>query len=558
MSFRSKIERGVDWLLTLGRPGKMAEREHFRLFVRDHAYRERFLAIMNSRGYRAGKTGPGQTPWLGGGRSADAEILGDLPKLVNRSRELNRDDPVGTGITKSIVNNVIGTGMVPQARTDSPTKNKALEAYWKKQRNQTALADDMTHGEAQRMRFSKVLEDGGTFVKKTKRTLGDRTWFETIEKDRISTPASKKPADPLGSIRDGVEKDRYGIPVAYWIRKGYPSDFGHGKLEFERVDASVVNHLKVGATRPGQTHGVPIFHAVLQDLRDLDLLMLASLKRVQIAACLAVFLETPEMLENVIDKTAKKYGYVLDQRLSPGMIMKTLPGEKVSTLVPNFPTPQLEPFVVMLCRRIGASLGLSWQIILKDFSKSTYSSARTDLLESRQVYVILQKWFAEKELNWEWQAVMEDGVLSGDPLLAGVTLEDIVEGMVQWIPNGWRWIDPKKEAEGIKLQMDMKLTTRRDEAAALGKDWEDLLVQAAKEEAREKEIREEFGLGPKKEAATPPPFGKPKEDDDEEDEEADDKDEDKDEDDGDKIERMFMEQLEEVVGEAKARGLINA
>ena len=75
--------------------------------------------------------------------------------------------------------------------------------------------------------------------------------------------------------------------------------------EFYRVEAERVYHLHQ-IERPGQSRGVPLLHAVLQDLHDLDLLLLASLKRVQIAACLSVFVTSPQAMEDLLDVTAEK------------------------------------------------------------------------------------------------------------------------------------------------------------------------------------------------------------------------------------------------------------
>jgi hypothetical protein len=149
----------------------------------------------------------------------------------------------------------------------------------------------------------------------------------------------------------------------------------------------------------------------------------------------------------------------------------------------------------MLCRRIGAALGVSWQIVLKDFSASTYSSARTDLLEARQTYVYFQKWFIEKYLDWQWFAVMEDARLNGE--LPGITPEEIE--MVTWIPNGWRWVDPEKEAKGVQIELEIGITSLRDVCASQGKDWEEVMRQRLVEEKREKELRKEMGLEEKKE-----------------------------------------------------------
>jgi len=485
--------------LRLISPRRAAVVQHLRLMERDPDYRESVLALMRLQGYKAARKGGNNTAWLDSGRSADAEVLGDLPALRSRARELNRDDAIGSGISGSFVNNVIGTGIVPQARTEDEETNRRLEAVWAERAPVLDPVDMLSHGQTQRLVFRKWFEDGEVLRKAAKTGPYEPVWFETIEADRLATPREKW-GNP--QFRDGVERDEYGRVVGYWILKSHPGDaMGAAALrdseQFVSVGPDVCRHLKI-IERPGQSRGVPAFHAVLQDLRDLDLLIVACLKRVQIAACLSVFIKTLNPIDDVLDTTAKKYGYVLDQQITPGMIFKLYPDEEIQTLIPNFPVPELEPFVVMLARRVGAALGVSWQVVLKDFSKSTYSSARTDLLESRQVYAVFQTAYVSQCLNWEWQTVMDDAALRGDMRLSGITPEE--RRAVHWIPNGWKWVDPVKEAAGAQLELQMGTQTLRDLCAEKGKDWEEQLRQRLREELREAELRKEMGLPEKGQA----------------------------------------------------------
>jgi capsid protein len=199
-----------------------------------------------------------------------------------------------------------------------------------------------------------------------------------------------------------------------------------------------------------------------------------------------VFIESTAKTPSLLSVTAEQYGYRLDQDLEPGMIFKLNKDEKVSTLVPNFPTPELEPFVIMLARRIGAALGVSWQIVLKDFSKANYSSARTDLLEARGVWLIMQDLFRERILDWMWFQVLADARLRGDPRVQGLSDDDL--RAVYWIAPGWRWVDPLKEAQAAEVRVRLGLDTIRDLCAADGKDWEEQLAQAALEMKRRAEL----------------------------------------------------------------------
>lgn len=484
MSTSERITQAVDWAIGLVSPERAALRAHFREMERNQGYREMTFALLGARGYRAAEKGTTSTPWSGSRGSADAESLAQLPELRSRSRELNRDDPIASGLTHTFVRNVIGTGLRPQARTGDPKTNTDLEAVYNERRDQLYPADGLTHAEAQQLLFRKVVEDGA--ILNHQRIKGNEPLtFEIIECDRLGNPWGARTQLKNGNeLREGVEKDPDGMPVAYHVQKGHPGDMvlpRAGDLKFQRLEAETCRHLKF-TERPGQSHGIPMFHAILQDIHDLDLLLVASLKRMQISACLSVFITSEASLDKFVSKTAEKYGYKIDQKLEPGMIFKLNRGEDISTLIPNFPPPELVPFIVTLARRIGAALGVSWQIVLKDFSDSTYSSARTDLLEGRQAYTILRKWFMHKHLDWEWAAVLSDAWLRGDPRLAGVT--DAQIGQVEWFGDGWEWVDPQKEANSKAIALGAMLTTLEEEWIKLGKDpekmWERLRLQKKK------------------------------------------------------------------------------
>jgi len=60
-----------------------------------------------------------------------------------------------------------------------------------------------------------------------------------IEADRLSNPQH---APDTERLRGGIERDRFGAPVAYWIRRTHPGDFMAGWLtagaeDWERISA---------------------------------------------------------------------------------------------------------------------------------------------------------------------------------------------------------------------------------------------------------------------------------------------------------------------------------
>jgi lambda family phage portal protein len=390
---------------------------------------------------------------------------------------------------RDLARNVVGTGHKPQANTGTPTKDKALEEVFAERSKLLSPAEGLPYPALQYLRFLKFLEDGEIFVVKSWGPGG--TYTETVEADRVMTPMGKTESFEL---RHGVVKDSRGVPTGYWVADRHPGDV-YGLVhdtEFKLIPKDRCYHL-ANIVRPGQTRGVPPLHAVLQDLHDLDLLLVASLKRVQIAACLALFIETEQDPVNLMDLETETHRYIMEDTIDPGMIMVLKSGEKVHNLVPNFPTPQLEPFVFMLARRIGAAVGVSWQTVLKDWSKSTYSSARTQLLDERQEYKRLRVLFQDL-LTWEWKAVLEGAQMAGEPRMVGVTPEDLDK--VAWIAPGWQWVDPDKEAKAVAAMLETGLTTFQIEAAKLGRDWQELVIQRLEYEQFEAEERKARGLEP--------------------------------------------------------------
>jgi capsid protein len=63
-----------------------------------------------------------------------------------------------------------------------------------------------------------------------------------------------------------------------------------------------------------------------------------------------------------------------------------------------------------------------------------------------------------------------------------------------WVPQGWQWVDPLKEAEASKLAIEQGLSTLSDETASQGKDWEEVVEQRAREQKKIKELEERDGI----------------------------------------------------------------
>ena len=497
--------------LDLIAPKRAQLARHFARYETDATYRASWDVLFERGhgGYRDAQRAPDKTPSrvFGWSRSADAEILGDLKNLRAFCREAARDDPVASGVLRAYMQGVVGTGVNDQSSALERDKQTAINAVWRSLRDSLFPAERLSWAGGQRLLARRKLEDGEAFVVRYWPQSGDPVQFDLVEADRVDTPLDAEPEDPEGEIREGVERDRDGRIVAYWVAKKHPGDTAlrtviRGKrqvvrplvkAEFTRVRAEDAFHLRNEHLRPGQTRSVPILHAVVQDLRDLDLLVEAVLKRVQVAACFAAFIKSPEDVKQFATATGKKYGLRLKQDLVPGMLYKLFPGEEIQTLNPNFPMPDLDVFVRLIARRVGTALGVSWQIVLSDFSEANYSSARADDRRAEKSYAIARQDLVEC-LTWIRRTVLEDALLRRELVLvrAGVTAEDLD---ATWIaPQRNVLLDPEKENKADVIALEGGLDSQKDVHARRGKDWEEVMRQRLLEEKREQELRAELGL----------------------------------------------------------------
>ena len=513
MAFGDSLRNGVDWVVGLFSAKAGAKRAHFRRLERDYEYREAFFSAMRARGYRAAREKAGNTPWAGSDMSADGELIPDLRVLRAHQRELERDDPLASGLARTFRNDVVGDELRAQSVTPDADLNRDLEDYWNSRRNDLFPAIGLPFGAVQRLIYAMARRDGGVLIKRTKdagKPAAAMT-FEVVELDRLRPTAVAGPSvgelgDPEGWITEGIEKDRTGKPVAYWISEHHPRDIiPRGKAiqnrwKYIRVPAEDCIHYRRNVDRAGQSFGVPDFYAISQDLKDIDLLVLASLKRSQIAACMAAFIKSDQGIDDLFSTTARRFGYELDQQIEPGMIFALYPGEDVHTLIPNFPTPELVPFIVMLCRRVGAAVGVGWEVVLGGFGDSNYSAARTVLLEARKTYGVDRHDFVEGVLRWIWRNVMEDARLRG----AIPPVDDVAIAQNDWHHQGYQWIDPQKEANATKVDLETGIRTLRQVLREKGiADWRDHIDQKLEEELYEQEQREALGLPSKVPEAGP-------------------------------------------------------
>jgi lambda family phage portal protein len=448
--------------------------------------------------------------WGTSNTSADGELVSSLASLRARSRQLVRDAPYAKRAKVIIQNNVVGAGigMQAQVKTARGVLNKRvnddIELAWEAW---MLAANCHTGGclhfaDLERAAMGQVFEAGEVLIRKHYSKFGDSPVpfaLELIEAERLADDYSVPgPTADGASVRMGVEADKYHRPVAYWLRQRHPGEArwseGGSSERLERVPADQIIHLRIVDRWP-QTRGEPWLHAVLRKLNDTDGYSEAEIVAARSAASYMGIIESPEDSQQNTGTTTATATGGSEMVMEPGEVKHLAPGEKFNSFAPNRPNSGAEPFLRFMLREIAAGAGTSYESLSRDYSQSNYSSSRLALIDDRDLWRTLQRWFIRSlraPLHNEWlqQAVLSRAI-AGIPV-DQYALNPLKFNAVRFKPRGWSWIDPTKEVAAYKEAVLAGFTTVSDVIALTGsgRDIEDVLD----ERKQELELMEAAGL----------------------------------------------------------------
>ena len=139
-----------------------------------------------TRAYEGARTGRRTEGWVAAGTSANAEIGPALSRLRERSRDLVRNNPYATKAVQALVSNLVGTGIVPRARSSRQRLVKAADQLWQAFA-EAADADGLTdlYG-LQALVARSLAESGEVLVRLRDRRLEDGPQIRHPVGQRIS------------------------------------------------------------------------------------------------------------------------------------------------------------------------------------------------------------------------------------------------------------------------------------------------------------------------------------------------------------------------------------
>ncbi|HET6606736.1 MAG TPA: phage portal protein [Rhodopila sp.] len=479
------------------------------------------------------------TPYLWSPDGETSQFFRD--RMVSRSRDIERNDGWARGGITKILDNVIGAQFRPISKPDYRslayyTGNSAFDAKWADEFGHAidacwrTWADDIGHycDAMQKLTMAQMfwvamrhkLLDGDALAVMLWRDdlIGPgraryATSVQLIDPDRLSNPQLRFDQN---AMRGGVEVDDYGAPMGYWIRRAHQGDwFSAAKSvqwdflpRYTDWGRPIVVH-DYDHDRASQHHGaVGVLTPVLQRLRMLTRYDSVELEAAIINAIFAAYVKSPfdqEMVQEALDagdRDEAPLGQYQDMRrefwegrrsLVGGAQMTHLfPGEEIGTINAARPNSNFEPFEVAILRHVASGIGITYEQLTADFSRTNYSSFRGATNEVLKTFNRRAKNFDSGFAMPIRAAAIEEFMSVEDiPLPAGAPpFEEFraAYSKCHWLRPGRGWVDPVAEKQGAIIGMEAGLSTLEMEVAEnAGLDWEEVVDQRAIELARFKE-----------------------------------------------------------------------
>ncbi|WP_199797603.1 phage portal protein [Pseudazoarcus pumilus] len=465
--------------------------------------------------------------------SADADLLPDLESLIGRSRDLARNNGLMASGMQTMRDNIVGAVLKLSASPDYRLlgwdREQAREwgniteakfRSWAERPDECDAARTLNLlGIAVRGLSDAMLNGDGLGLPLWVPRAGARwnTRIMLVESDRLSTPIGMESRE---NIRGGIEFDQFGAPTHYHVLKRHPGDAlmglagviaGSRVMEWDRIPAFTpwgrrrVIHLH-DKERTGQSRGKPIVAAVMREFKMAGDYASNELKASVANSLVAAFLESDLgesagvlFGEDPRGAWAESVKQTKRMRKLEGAAVIPLPaGARLSSFTPSRPNAAFEAFMLASLRHIAAGLNIPYELLVKDFSQTNYSSARAALLEAWRYFNGRRRWLVDYWLRPIYELWLEEAVNAGEIDAPGFYDNRYAYSRCRFIFGGRGWVDPVKEAQASVLRMAAGLSTLEQECAEQGLDYEDVLDQRAVEQR----LRAERGLSTEQPDAT--------------------------------------------------------
>jgi lambda family phage portal protein len=393
------------------------------------------------------------------GTGSQAVRQGSL-SIREQARHLEQNSDLARAVLRVMVNNTIGaagiqvepTPLDAAGQVDTLTAAAILE-IWEEWGEAPEVTRQLSWPKVQRLLARSKFRDGEALC----RMLGPAAPVRHAGALPLSLELLEADFLPLGhdsefqgrSVRDGIELNAWGQPMAYWLYRGHPGEIGDLRVPWStlsRISAEDVLHL-AQRDRLHQRRGMSDFASILERLDHLKDYETSETVAAKVAASMGAAIKkgTPD-LYNAEGTDADGEPLPRDLMFRAGMIFDDLqPGESIEMIGNNGrPNSGLLGFRSALLKAATAGVGVSHSSVSREYDGS-YSARRQELVDSWVDYAVLSQDLAAELVRPIYRRVVATAVATGRLRLPpGMPLARAVQAM--YVTPQMPWVDPAKEA----------------------------------------------------------------------------------------------------------------
>ncbi len=335
-----------------------------------------------------------------------------------------------------------------------------------------------------------------------------QTQFQILNGRRISTPMGK--TEGQDGIRAGMKFGKNGAVETYYVRsviEGEDSRDPADQYTWISVPArtifgrlNMIHILK--KDYPGQTRGISQLVSGLMTMRMLKDFDRFAITQGAIQASIAATVESdlpPSEVQQMLGAGDKGKGWLSKYstqyfdvvkswlgtntqkfEINKSKIVHLVPGTKLNMNAMGSGAGIGVDFPTRFLRHLAVALGISYEQLSNDYTRTNYSSAKAAMNETHRTMSGIKKVVADKFAGAAFKLFVEEALHKGDiPCMKGRKF-DLYSGIFfdaltncVWIGPGRPPIDPLKEAQADAELLRLGMTTREKIAAKYGADWRD-------------------------------------------------------------------------------------
>jgi lambda family phage portal protein len=345
------------------------------------------------------------------------------------------------------------------------------------------------------------------------------TAIQLVSPDRLSNPDG---VSDDRFLRRGVRKTLRGRPIGYYIRQGHPTDWYDNRTDkWSYIPAAKpwgrrqVAHI-IEPQQIDQTRGIADMVSALKHTRMTKQFSEITLQNAVINASYAAAIESELPNADLVtalgggeegyQNALKQYLEMLDSYLGAAenvqidgaKIPHFFPGTKLNLKPMGTPGGVGSDFEASLLRKIAASLGVSYEELSRDLSRTNYSGWKAGASITGRAMGARKRIVADRFANFVYQLWIEEEIGAKNlPLPPGRNRTDFYRdrGLAKaaytrctWTGSGSGQIDELKETQAAMLRIKCGLSTYEKECARLGEDYHEVFEQRAREEGLIKKL----------------------------------------------------------------------